>query len=212
MNANSFHTRRRERVTARCSTVRKRTISIGAPRIAGSDPTRCICQTGATRAADENCQINWCFHRWHAPGDALIVLCADDIRHVGTHELNASTHGRLVMIHGSAERGRDAAVQLPRLQYSGRKKDLAMKVQSSFLRLQIAEDAKTALERQATRHGMTQTQLASRLVGWLVTQPQLVQAAILNNIAPDTDRDRSSALLAGIGAKARSVRPTRTPK
>jgi len=56
------------------------------------------------------------------------------------------------------------------------------KPRSSFVRLQIAEDAKTALERQAARHGMSQTELASRVVAWLVRQPSVVQASILNNI------------------------------
>ena len=84
-----------------------------------------------------------------------------------------------------------------------------MKSQSTFLRLQIAEDAKTALERQATRHGMSQTELASRLVGWLVTQPQLIQAAVLNNINSTVDSDLSATLRARIRASGSISTPTK---
>ena len=83
-----------------------------------------------------------------------------------------------------------------------------MKSQSTFLRLQIAEDAKTALERQATRHGMSQTELASRLVSWLVMQPQLIQAAVLNNINSTVDSDLSALLRARISASGSVSAPS----
>jgi hypothetical protein len=76
-----------------------------------------------------------------------------------------------------------------------------MKAQSSYLRLQIADEAKNVLERQAARHGMTQTELASRLVSWLVQQSQVVQAAVLNNITPGEDLDVPKVLLAGAAAR-----------
>ncbi|QOV92206.1 hypothetical protein [Humisphaera borealis] len=81
------------------------------------------------------------------------------------------------------------------------------KSEGTFLRLQIAEDAKTSLERQASRHGMSQTELASRLVGWLVGQPQLVQAAVLNNINSTVDADLSASLRARIGATGSAATP-----
>lgn len=59
----------------------------------------------------------------------------------------------------------------------------------TFLRLQISDDGKTALERQAARHGMSQTEIASRLVAWLVRQPPVVQASVLNNIDPGLQQD-----------------------
>lgn len=71
-----------------------------------------------------------------------------------------------------------------------------MKSPPSFIRLQIAEDAKSILEKQADRHGMSQTELASRLVTWLVKQPPLIQAAVLNNISSTVQEDLSKALLA----------------
>lgn len=80
-----------------------------------------------------------------------------------------------------------------------------MKSDASFVRFQIAGDAKNSLEKQAARHGMTQTELASRLVVWLVSQPQLIQAAVLNNIAPVVEEDLAGVLAANLVAKAGST-------
>ena len=76
----------------------------------------------------------------------------------------------------------------------------------TFLRLQIADDAKTALERQAARHGMSQTELASRLVTWLVRQSSVLQASILNNIdAGDPNRLSTAAQMTARSAKKRTL-------
>lgn len=69
-----------------------------------------------------------------------------------------------------------------------------MKSSASFIRLQIAEDAKNALEKQARRHNMSQTELASRLVMWIVRQPQVVQATVLNNIKTDLEEELAHVL------------------
>lgn len=72
-----------------------------------------------------------------------------------------------------------------------------------FVRLTISSDAKSSLEKQATRHGMTQTELASRLLVWLIKQPQVIQAAVLNNITSTVEKDLVEAILAGSAAKRR---------
>ena len=72
-----------------------------------------------------------------------------------------------------------------------------------FVRLTVSSDAKTTLEKQATRHGMTQTQLASRMLTWLIKQPQVIQAAVLNNISSTVEKDLAQTLLAGAAQKKR---------
>lgn len=87
------------------------------------------------------------------------------------------------------------------------------KPQSPFLRLQIAEDAKDALERQAARHKMSQTELASRLVSWIVRQSQTVQAAILNNIDRGLEEELAMSLRARApGENAQTGKPPATDR
>ena len=78
-----------------------------------------------------------------------------------------------------------------------------------FIRLQLADDAKPALAREARRHGVSQTALASRLVEWVVRQPPVVQATVLNNIKNDME-DRLAEVLRGLSA-SRDVASDTTP-
>lgn len=78
-----------------------------------------------------------------------------------------------------------------------------MKRSSPFIRLQIADDSKDSLAREARRHGLSQTELASRLVEWVVQQESVVQATVLNNIKNDMEDQlaemlRSMAISNGI--------------
>ncbi len=72
-----------------------------------------------------------------------------------------------------------------------------MKRSSPFIRLQIADDSKDSLARESRRHGLSQTELASRLVEWLVQQPPVVQATVLNNIKNDME-DQLAEMLRGL--------------
>jgi 1,2-phenylacetyl-CoA epoxidase catalytic subunit len=76
-----------------------------------------------------------------------------------------------------------------------------VKSQSTFSRLQITEEAKSALARQSTRHGLSQTELASRLVTWLIKQPTVIQAAVLNNIDRGLQDELSQMLKANTGRR-----------
>ena len=72
-----------------------------------------------------------------------------------------------------------------------------MKRSSPFIRLQIADDSKDTLARESRRHALSQTELASRLVEWLVQQPPVVQATVLNNIKNDME-DQLAEMLRGL--------------
>lgn len=72
-----------------------------------------------------------------------------------------------------------------------------MKRSSPFIRLQIADDSKDTLARESRRHGLSQTELASRLVEWVVQQPPVVQATVLNNIKNDME-DQLAEMLRGL--------------
>ena len=74
-----------------------------------------------------------------------------------------------------------------------------MKRSSPFIRLQIADDSKDTLARESRRHGLSQTELASLLVEWLVQQPPVVQATVLNNIKNDME-DQLAEMLRGLAA------------
>ncbi|MDB5294320.1 MAG: hypothetical protein JWO31_303 [Phycisphaerales bacterium] len=78
-----------------------------------------------------------------------------------------------------------------------------MKRSSPFIRLQIADDSKDVLARQARRHALSQTELASRLVEWLVLQKPVVQATVLNNIKNDME-DQLAEMLRSIAAAKRA--------
>ena len=85
-----------------------------------------------------------------------------------------------------------------------------MKSQSSFSRLQITEDAKASLARQATRHQVSQTELASRLIVWLVKQPTAIQATVLNNIDAGI-QEQLSDMLQSAAERRSTAKPTRKP-
>ena len=76
---------------------------------------------------------------------------------------------------------------------------VVVKRSSPFIRLQLADDAKPALAREARRHGLSQTELASRLVEWVVRQSPVVQATVLNNIKNDME-DRLAEVLRDLAA------------
>ena len=95
-----------------------------------------------------------------------------------------------------------------------------MKSSAPFIRLQIADDSKDSLAREARRHGLSQTELASRLVEWLVKQQSVVQATVLNNIKNDMEDQLAEMLrslavsrgLAGDAADAPAPAAGRKPR
>ena len=74
-----------------------------------------------------------------------------------------------------------------------------MKRTSPFIRLQISDDSKDSLARESRRHNLSQTELASLLVEWLVIQPPVVQATVLNNIKNDME-DQLAEMLRSLAA------------
>lgn len=62
-------------------------------------------------------------------------------------------------------------------------------------RIELTQDAKNTLEKQADHAGMTQIALMSRLAEWLTSQEQTVQAAVLGRYPREIEADVARLIL-----------------
>ena len=65
------------------------------------------------------------------------------------------------------------------------------------MRIELSPKAKTAFTDIAARKGMTQVAVTSRMIEWLVRQPDMIQLNVLQSLPVDNG-EQSSALLTAI--------------
>ncbi len=67
---------------------------------------------------------------------------------------------------------------------------------SAIVRLQLDPAAKQMLDRLCGQRGMTQVAVMSRLVSWLGTQDEVVQASVLGLMSEPNLRELAKAMMA----------------